>query len=150
MKSWSKAQPPLSQMQKPKPGFLPQGAEWENLDGSPIQSLTQESLVVGQKGSAGRGDGQEARSRGAADFRASREAHIYCPARAMRWHTAQWLLDSRYSVNVILPFPPSELPSPQIRACVYPLWWDTSVGRNVHPSLFYMFCFPSTCLWGQP
>lgn len=93
VKSWSKGQPSLPQMQKPKPGFLPKAAKWENRDGSPIQSLSHESLVVGKKGSVGRGDGQEARSRDAADFRGSREAHIYCPARVMRWRAAQWLLD---------------------------------------------------------
>lgn len=77
-------QPSLPKMQKPKPGFLPKAAKWENWDGSPIQCLSHESLAVGKEGSTGRGDGQEAGSSGAADFRVSREAHIYCPARVMR------------------------------------------------------------------
>lgn len=54
---------------------LPKGAKQKNQDWSPIQSLSDKSLVVGKEGSIGRRDRQAARSRGAADFRERREAH---------------------------------------------------------------------------
>lgn len=55
---------------------LSKGAEQEKAVWSPVQSLPEDSLVVGKEGSVGRGDGQGAGSRGAADSRAGGEAHI--------------------------------------------------------------------------
>lgn len=59
------------------------------------------------------------------------EQGSYCPARVMRWHIAQWLLDSRYSASIILPFssfraalPPSSNKGMSLSSLVGHICWQ--------------------------
>lgn len=80
---------PFRRCRNLSPGFFPRAPS-----GRTWMGVTWE-LGGGPGGECREGTPQEARGRGAADFRASREdISIVWPA--MRWHTAQWLLDSSY------------------------------------------------------